>query len=143
VTARHRSPRAAGSSAGPPLPPDLRARLERARLDTLALLRALDHAPIAPPDLPHPEMQQLAALDADCAEALWALDQPVNTLDLRAMLRDTFAALDQLPDVRAQIRTRLPSAATSTVLRLEPAIQASLDPREAYNDVPGRDPHFR
>jgi hypothetical protein len=43
-------------------------------------------------------------LDADFAEALWALDQPEGNLDRRAMLRDTLAALDQLPPKCAQFR---------------------------------------
>ena len=129
--------------ASPLIPPELRSRLERARLDTLALLRALDQAPVSPAHLPQPHTHQLFELDADCAEALWALDQPTGTLDLRAMLRDTLASLDDLPDAREQVRSRLPAAATPRVLKIEKAIRASLDPSEAYNDVPGRDPHSR
>ena len=127
----------------PDIPPDLRARLTAARLDTLALLRALDHALVPPANLSQPHLHQLSALDADCAEALWALDQPADTLDFRTMLRDTLASLDQLPDAREQVRARLPVAATATVLTLEKTIRAGLDASEAYNDVPGRDPHFR
>ena len=59
------------------------------------------------------------------------------------MLRDTLASLDALPAAREQVRTRLPSAALLRVQALEPVIRASLDPTEAYNDVPGRDPHLR
>ena len=125
------------------LPPDLRSRLTAARLDTLALLRALDHALVPPVDLPQAPLRQLAVLDADCAEALWALDQPAGTLDLRTMLRDTLVSLDHLPDARAHVRARLPAAATARVLTLEKTLRARLDPNEAYNDVPGRDPHFR
>ena len=62
--------------ASPPLPKNLRPRLEDARLDALALLRAIDRALIAPHKLPKQELHQLYELDADCAEALWALDQP-------------------------------------------------------------------
>ena len=127
----------------PDLPPDLRARLTAARLDTLALLRALDHALVPPADLPQSHLHQLSTLDADCAEALWAMDQPAGTLDLRTMLRDTLASLNHLPDAREQVRARLPPAATSRVLTLEQTLRASLDPNEAYNDVTGRDPHFR
>ena len=46
-------------------PPDLRARLEAARLDTLALLRALDHAGLAPAHLPPPHIHDLYELAAD------------------------------------------------------------------------------
>ena len=141
--ARRRPPRLAPPGAAPLIPPDLRARLERARLDTLALLRALDRAPVSLAHLPQPYTHQLFDLDADCAEALWALDQPAGTLALRTMVRDTLASLDHLPDGREQVRAGLPAAATSRVLTLEKAIRASLDASEAYNDVPGRDPHCR
>jgi len=125
------------------IPPELRSRLEAERLDTLALLRALDQASVSPAHLPQPHTQQLFELDADCAEALWALDQPSGSLDLRAMVSDTLASLQELPDAREQVRARLPPAATPRVLKLEKAIRARLHPGEAYNDVPGRDPHSR
>ena len=86
--------------------------------------------------------QALFQLDADCAEALWALDQPAGMLNRRAMVRDTLAALEAVPHLRAQVRARLSATATATVRNLEPAIRASLDPREAYDDAPGRDPHL-
>ena len=127
----------------PVIPPDLRARLEAARLDTLALVRALDHARLASTHVPHPHIYDLLALDADCAEALWALDQPAGSLDLRAMLRDTLASLNALPEARQQVRARLPATATPSVLTLETTIRAGLDPSEAYNDVPSGDPHSR
>jgi hypothetical protein len=124
-------------------PADLRTRLERARLETLALLRALDQRHLAPRDLPQSALAHLAAIDADCAEALWALDQPVGTLDAPAMIRDTLASLDALADARAQVRNRLPLHARAPLERLEPVIRATLKPIEAYNDVPGRDPQNR
>lgn len=129
--------------SSPFIPPDLRPRLEAERLDTLALLRALDQALVSPANLPQPHTQQLFELDADCAEALWALDQPAGSLDFRAMLRDTLASLDHLPRAREQVRARLPAAATPRVRKIEKTIRASLDPSEAYNDVLGRDPHSR
>ena len=49
------------------------------------------------------------------AEALWALDQEPGTLDLRAMFRDTLAALDQLPENLCSIPTE-PSAKGSDAL---------------------------
>lgn len=124
-------------------PPDLRARLECARLDTLALLRALDHAPLAPRDLPHAALAHLATLDADCAEALWALDQPPGALDRDAMVRETRTSLDAVAGARAQVRLGIPAASRARLQTLEPLIRATLDPREAYNDVPGRDPQIR
>lgn len=125
----------------PRLPPDLRARLEAARLETLALLRALDRAMIALPQLPHADLHQLYQLDADCAEALWALDQPAGSLDVAAMARDTLASLQHLPAARDVVRTRVPTP--PLVAKLESSIRAELDPREAYNDVPGHFPQNR
>jgi hypothetical protein len=121
----------------PPVPSDLRARLEQARLDTLALLRALDQALISPPDLPQPALAELAALDADCAEALWALDQPTGALNLSAMVRDTLTSLDALVSVREAVRRGVPPAGRARLQMVEPLIRATLDPREAYNDLPG------
>jgi hypothetical protein len=78
------------------IPADLRARLEIARLDLLALFRALDRMNLTPEQIPQRLIQQLFELDADCVEALWGLDQPPGKLNLKAMLRDPLAALDQL-----------------------------------------------
>jgi hypothetical protein len=75
------------------IPPDLRARLEAARLDLLALFRALDRMDLTPAEIPQRLIRQLFELDADYVEALWALDQPVGKFDWQAMLRDTLAAL--------------------------------------------------
>jgi hypothetical protein len=108
VTGRGRRPR------GAPAPADLRARLERARLETRALLRALDQGRLAPRDLPHAALAHLAALAADCAEALWALDQPLATLDVDAMVRDTLTSLDALPLARDQVRTSVALACPET-----------------------------
>ena len=76
------------------IPADLRTRLETARLDLLALFRALDRMDLSPIEIPQRLIRQLFELDADYAEALWALDQPKGALDLRTLLRDTLAALD-------------------------------------------------
>lgn len=122
------------------IPPDLRARLEAARLDLLALFRALDQMDLTPLEIPQRLLQQLFELDADYAEALWALDQPQGSFDLRAMLRDTAAALDQLTEATVRFRKHLPRRAQLELLKLEPAIRKSLNPKEAYNMIPGRDP---
>ena len=137
MTGRRRRPRGAQA------PADLRARLERARLDTLALLRALDQGRLAPRDLPHAALAHLAALDADCAEALWALDQPLGPLDLDAMVRDTLTSLDAVTIAREQVRTGVPGDTRARLRPLEPMIRATLDLIEAYNDVPSRDPQNR
>ena len=121
------------------VPPDLRARLEAARLDTVALLRALDRGLGSCPG-PPALLAVLADADADCAEALWALDQPPHMLDLASMLRDTTATLTRLPHTRQHVRDALPPSTRDPVAQLERVIRAALDPREAYTDIPGRDP---
>jgi hypothetical protein len=118
------------------LPADLRARLEQARLDTLALLRALDHG-LGAHAAPTGPLAALAEADADCAEALWALDQPPGTLDVAAMVRDTLATLARLPRTRQHVREALPPPTRDHITRLERDIRATLDSREAYNDIPG------
>src|SRR5579863_6348934 len=86
------------------VPADLRTRLESARLDLLALFRALDRMDLAPAEIPQRLIRQLFELDSDYAEALWVLDQPPGSLDVRRMLRDTLAALEQLPEASARLR---------------------------------------
>jgi hypothetical protein len=53
------------------IPPDLRARLEAARLDLLSLFRALDRLNLSPAEIPQRLIRQLFELDADYVEALW------------------------------------------------------------------------
>jgi len=124
------------------LPPDLRARLEKARLDLLALFRALDRMDLSPIEIPQRLLRQLFELDADYGEALWALDQPPGKLNQRAMLRDTLAALEQLPQRLIQFHNLLPPRAQRTLPSLELSVRRSLNPREAYNMIPGRDPQI-
>jgi hypothetical protein len=122
------------------IPADLRARLETARLDLLALFRSLDRLNLTPQQIPQRLMEELFELDADYVEALWGLDQPPGTLNRHVMLRDTLAALDQLPAACTQFRKNLPVPAHTPLSRLELTIRSKLNPAEAYNMVPGRDP---
>ena len=122
------------------VPADLRTRLEAARLDLLALFRALDRMDLTPVEIPQRLIRQLFELDADFAEALWALDQPPRKLDLQAMLRDTLAALEQLPEASARFRNHLPPRAHPALASLEVTVRNNLLPAEAYNMVPGHDP---
>jgi hypothetical protein len=121
------------------IPADLRARLETARLDLLALFRALDGMHLTPQQIPQRLIRQLFDLDADY-EALWGLDQPPGKLSVSALLRDTQAALEQLPAACSRLRENLPSGTQITLSRLELSIRTKLNPAEAYNMVPGRDP---
>ena len=120
-----------------PIPVDLRPRLEAARLDLLALFRALDRMDLSPAEIPQRLIRQLFEMDADYAEALLALDQPPGTLDLQAMLRDTLAALDQRPEICTLFRQNLPQRSLSRLAELEASIRKGLNPAEAYNMVPG------
>ena len=122
------------------IPVDLRTRLETARLDLLTLFRALDRMDLSAAEIPQRLLRQLFERDADYAEALWALDQAEGTLDRRAMLGDTLAALDQLSSACLQFRKQLPARAHPTLEQLERTVRKALAPTEAYNMVPGRDP---
>ena len=135
-----RHPRAMPSRSTVRIPADLRARLEAARLDLLALFRALDRMDLAPAEIPQRLIRQRFELDADFAEALWALDQPPGRLDARLMLRDTLAALEQLPEASSRFRKNLPPRAHPVLAQLEIIVRQKLRPAEVYNMVPGRDP---
>lgn len=124
----------------PAIPNDLRIRLEAARLDLLALFRALDRTELASEEIPQRLLRQLFELDADYAEALWALDQPAASLDRHAMLRDTLAALNRLAPALAGFRKKLPPRFQTTMTQLEVSVRKALNHKEAYIMVPGRDP---
>src|ERR1700692_1629409 len=106
-------------------------------IDLLALFRALDRMHLTPEQIPQRLMRQLFALDADYVEALWGLDQPPGKLNLHAMLRDTLAALEQLPAACSRFRKNLPPKSLSTLAQLELTIRKNLNTAEAYNMVPG------
>ena len=61
----------------------LQARLEQARLELLTLFRALDHLDLTPHEIPQHLLRELFELDADFAEALWALNRPPHSLDFK------------------------------------------------------------
>ena len=126
--------------SAPVIPVDPRVRLETARLDLLALFRALDRMDLSATEISQRLLRQLFELDADFAEALWGLDQPAGRLDVPAMLRDTLAALDQLPAAITRFREKLPRRAQPTLANLQTSIRSTLDPNNAYSMVPGRDP---
>jgi hypothetical protein len=119
---------------------NLRARLETARLDLLALFRALDRMHLTPQQIPQRLIRQLFELDADYVEALCGLDQPPGKINPHALLRDTLAALEQLPTACSRLRKNLPPQTHPTLSQLESNIRTNLNPAEAYNMVPGRDP---
>ena len=100
------------------LPIDLCTRLETARLDLLALFRALDRMDLSPAEIPQRLLRQLFERDADYAEALWALDQPPGIMDLHAVMghdlslrasQANFRLITQIP-LRPDRRTLAASA---------------------------------
>lgn len=123
-----------------PIPAGLRSRLEAARLDLLALFRALDQLDLSPSEIPQSLLYQLFELDADYAEALWALDQPPGSFDHQAMLRDTLASLHQLPQTCARFRKKLAPRAHPKLEILEASIRKTLNAQEAYSQIPGSSP---
>jgi hypothetical protein len=125
------------------IPAELRSELEKARLDSLALFRALDQMQLTPKEIPQKLIYQLFELDADCVEALWALDQPLGSFNVHKMVRDTLATLKKLPLARDRFRKKLPNPARPLLGQLESDIRTAINPLEAYNQVPGRDPQSR
>ena len=98
---------------------------------------------MTPEEIPPRLIHQLFELDADYAEALWALDQPANRLNWDAMERDTLAALGKLTAASARFRKHLPIRVHATLAHLEAKQRNQLNPAEAYNMVPGHDPRNR
>lgn len=95
---------------------------------------------LSPTEIPQRLIRQLFQLDADCVEALWALDQPSGSLNIKAMLRDTLASLEHIPQAVARFRNNLPPRANPKLEILEASIRKTIHSNEAYNQVPGRDP---
>src|SRR6266508_3159640 len=118
------------------IPNDLRARLETARLDLLALFRALDRMDLSSAEIPQRLIRQLFELDADYAEALWALDQPLSSFNVKAMVRDTVAALDQLPAAVTRFRQNLAPRAHPRLEDLEASVREKLSPRKPITKFP-------
>ena len=124
------------------IPTDLRAKLEAARLEALAISRALDSLNVALADLP-PAFNALFELDADFAEALWALDQPPKALNFGAMVKDTLASLQLWPRRVNAFLSSLSPATQAALTKRVPAVQATLELSDAYNGVPGANHRFR
>ena len=125
----------------PIIPSNLRKRLEAARLETLSLFRALDRVNLAPSEIPQALLRDLFELDADFAEALWALDQPPHSLDFRLMVRDTLASLKSWPEDCQEFLAELPPRVLQPLADQRKSILPTLTIQDAYSQVPGRDPN--
>lgn len=127
-----------GTPAERRAPPGLRQQLEATRLGLLALFRALDRLGLAQ-ECP-PELQELFELDADLAEALWVLDQPVGRFDLTAMTHDTVGSLRAIGTATSRFLDRLNPSARAELGACALTVRARLLRSDAYLQIPGRDP---
>ncbi len=118
------------------VPADLRDRLEKTRQELLALFRGLDQLDVSPKEMPQIELRVLMELDADCAEALWALDNP-RGLNLKMMTKETEKSLKRIPKVRQDFVAKLPSRVLEMLARYEAQIADALTVEDAYRGIPG------
>lgn len=119
----------------------LRPRLEAVRLELRALYRALDRMRLAQ-HLPV-QLLRLQELDADFAEALWVLDQPVGKFDVLAMIEDTTASLNRLPAAREALLATFDAPTRAELEERAQLTRGVLAPQDAYLEIPGRDPDAR
>ena len=117
----------------------LRIHLEKARQELLALFRGLDRLDVSTKEMPQKELRALMELDADCAEALWALDNP-RGLNQVKMIRDTEESLRRIPRGRQELLSKLPKRVLASLADYEAQIVGSLTLQDAYRNIPGRDP---
>lgn len=125
----------------PIIPEDLRGRLENARLEALALFRALDRVSLTASEIPQGLLRELFELDADFTEALWALDQLPHALNFRSMVRDTLNSLKRWPEDCKEFLAELPSPVLQPLANHRESIRPTLTIQDAYSQVPGRDPN--
>ncbi len=118
------------------VPSKLRNYLEKARMENLALFRGLDRVDVSAQEMPQKELKQLFELDADCAEALWALDNP-RGLNLKMMVRDTQKSLGRIPEVKREFLAKLPERVLVPLENHETQILITLTFQDAYRDIPG------
>lgn len=121
------------------LPPDLRQRLENARLDLRALFRAADQLLIG--QRISEELNRLFELDADFAEVLHLMDLPPRGIDVRAMLRDTEISFRSIPTARVEFLATLCTPERKDLEAQASRVRTALAPQDAYIDIPGRDPN--
>jgi hypothetical protein len=119
----------------------LRPQLEEARLELRALYRALDRMLVAQ-DMPV-ELRRIHELDADLAEALYVLDRPPSRMDWSAMIGDTRASLARLPAARAAFLATFDASTRAELEERTRLTREVLVHRDAYLEIPGRDPDAR
>jgi len=122
------------------VPKGLEGRLEAARLELLALFRAIDELDMSANELPQGLLQELFGLDGDYAEALSVLDSPVGEINVRAMLRDTRMSLARLDATRTQFLEWLLPGRREPLEVQRTKVRATLTREDAYHSIPGMDP---
>jgi len=113
---------------------ELRNNLEKARQEQLALFRGLDRVDVLAQEMPQKELKELMELDADCAEALWALDNP-HGLNLREMVRDTEKSIRRIPKVREELLAKLPERVLAPLASHRAQILTTLTLQDSYRDI--------
>jgi len=122
------------------IPADLQVRLESARLDLLSLFRALDRLNLTADEIPQPELHDLFELDADFAEALCVLSQPLQGINVEAMVRDTEVSLGALTEAHKFLFQLLPEFSWQPLTALQKNIRRALTVQDAYLSIPDCDP---
>jgi hypothetical protein len=124
-------------------PPNLETELEAARLDLLALFRALDRLDLTAAEIPQDLLHELFELDADFAEALQVLDFPIRGLDVRAMVADSRTSLRRVHATRQRFLAGLAPRANAPLEQWIASIRPGLTREDARPTNPARDPGFR
>ncbi|MCD6499390.1 MAG: hypothetical protein J7M25_13950 [Deltaproteobacteria bacterium] len=104
----------------------------------LALFRSLDRLHLAQ-EFPW-ELRTLFELNADLAEALWVLDQPLGRSNVAAMTQDSLASIEAILETLAEFLETLPLGDRINLAKAMPAVRKSLRQEDACNQIPGRDP---
>ena len=122
------------------VPAEWEGKLKAARLELLALFRAIDRLPIDARELPQPILHELFNLDGDYAEALSIMDQSSARFDMRRMKRDTGRSLGRLAKTRARFMAYLPSSRRAELEHKVGAVRPTLTEQDAWHSIPGKDP---
>jgi len=120
------------------VPPELRGNLEVTRLYLLALFRSLDRLQMAQ-DLPE-DLRILFEFDATLAEALWVLDQPLGGYNLVAMTQDSLATIEAILETATRFLNGLSWDDRIKLAKMVSMVRKTLTKKDAYNQIPGRDP---
>ncbi|MDP1912548.1 hypothetical protein [Brevundimonas sp.] len=120
---------------------DFRPRLEAARLAMRALFRALDELGVGQ-RVPG-ELRKLIELDADVAECLHVLDMDAAGFDVRLMVRETLSSMERVEPTTAAFLETISSDLREQLIAHVEVVRLTLQPADAYLDIPGRDPLAR